>query len=55
MFEVPITLVPAVLANVTAILVDPGVLLVVGAAVALPLGFWGIRQIIGLFPKSRGK
>ncbi len=53
MFEIPTTLVASVLANVTAQLADPGTLLVVGAVIGLPLIFWGIKKVKGLFTGSK--
>jgi hypothetical protein len=43
------------MANVSSIFADPGLLLIVVAAVAIPLAFWLIRAVIGLFPKHRAK
>ena len=55
MFTVPTSTVTSVMANVGTIFSDPGLLAVVVAAVAIPLAFWVIRAVIGLFPKSRAK
>jgi len=53
LFEVPTSTVTDLTASVTDTIADPGVLLVLGAAAALPVIFWVIHRIIGLFPKAR--
>jgi len=53
LFEVPTSTVTSLTASVTDTIADPGVLLVLGAAAALPVIFWVIHRIIGLFPKAR--
>lgn len=42
------------LAQVSATITDAGTLQVLIFAVAIPLTFYIIHQVIGLFPKSRG-
>jgi len=41
------------LATVSAAFADPGTLTIVGIAVGVPLAFYVVKRIIGLFPKSR--
>ena len=53
LFEVPTSTVDSLTASVTDTLADPGLLLVLGVAAALPVIFWVIHRIIGLFPKAR--
>lgn len=45
----------SVLANVSAAFADAGTLTILALAAGLPLAFWAIRQVIGLFPKSRSR
>ena len=53
-FTVPTSTAETAMSYITAQLSDPGTLLVVAVAVAIPLFFYAVHQIIGLFPKSRG-
>jgi len=50
---VPTSTASDALASVSDTLADPGTLLIIVAVVALPVVFWLIRRIIGLFPKGR--
>jgi len=54
-FQVPTTTPTDMLASVSAVVTDPGLLSVAVIAVALPLAFWVIHQLIGLLPKSRAR
>jgi len=54
-FTVPTTTPTDMLASVSAVVTDPGLLSVAVVAVALPLAFWVIHQLIGLLPKSRAR
>ncbi len=53
LITVPTTTASDALASVSDTLADPGTLLVIVAVIALPVVFWLIRRIIGLFPKGR--
>jgi hypothetical protein len=53
LFEVPSTTPASLTASITDTLAEPGVLAVIVLVVALPLVFWVIRRVIGLFPKGR--
>jgi len=53
MFEVPTSTVSSLTANITSQLADPGTLLVIVAAISLPLVFWAAKKVIGLFPKGK--
>lgn len=53
LITVPTSTASDALASVSDTLADPGTLLVIVAVIALPVVFWLIRRIIGLFPKSR--
>lgn len=55
MITIPTSTTASVLSSVSSLFADPGFLGVVVLAVALPLAFWAIRQLISLFPKSRAK
>jgi len=55
MFELPTSTASAVMANVSSVFNDPGTLTVLALAAGLPVAFWLIHQVIGLFPKSRAK
>lgn len=54
-FTVPTTVPTDMLASVSAVVTDPGLLSIAVVAVALPLAFWIIHQLIGLLPKSRAR
>lgn len=54
-FTIPTTTPTDMLASVSAVVTDPGLLSVAVIAVALPLAFWVIHQLIGLLPKSRAR
>lgn len=54
-FTLPTTTPTDMLASVSAVVTDPGLLSVAVIAVALPLAFWVIHQLIGLLPKSRAR
>jgi len=51
--SVPTSTVQNLLASVSNVFTDPGVLGLVIIAAALPIVFWFARQVIGLLPKSR--
>lgn len=53
LFEVPTSTVSDLTANITSTIADPGLLLVIVFAAALPVVFWLVHKIIGLFPKAR--
>ncbi len=55
MFEIPTSTASEVLANVSSLFSDPGLLTIVALAAAVPLTFYVIRSVIGLFPKHRAK
>ena len=55
MFTVPTSTAASVVANVSSLLADPGLLTIVVLAVGIPLGFYVLHLIIGLFPKARSK
>ena len=50
---VPTSTVQDLLASVSNVFTDPGILGMVIIAAALPIVFWFARQVIGLLPKSR--
>jgi hypothetical protein len=50
---VPTSTVSNLLASVSNVFTDPGILGMVIIAAALPIVFWFARQVIGLLPKSR--
>lgn len=54
-FTVPTSTAPTLLASIGAQISDAGTLLVIGVAAGVPLAFYVIHQLIGLFPKSRGR
>jgi len=54
-FTLPTSTPTDMLASVSAVVTDPGLLSVAVIAVALPLAFWVIHQLIGLLPKSRAR
>jgi len=53
LLTVPTSTATDALASVSDTLADPGTLLIIVAVIALPVVFWLIRRIIGLFPKGR--
>lgn len=53
LLTVPTTTASDALASVSDTLADPGTLLIIVAVIALPVVFWLIRRIVGLFPKGR--
>jgi len=53
LFTIPTSTAPSALATVSATITDPGFLLILVTAVALPLAFWVAHGIKGLF--TRGK
>lgn len=53
MFTVASGTASAVLANLTSQLADPETLVLLAIVAAIPLTFWVIRRVIGLFPKGR--
>lgn len=53
LFEVPTSTVSNLTAAITSTIADPGLLLVIVFVVALPVVFWLISRIKGLFPKSK--
>jgi len=53
LFAVPTSTVTTLTANVTDTLADPGLLAVLVVAAALPVIFWVIHRVKGLFPKGR--
>jgi len=53
MFTVPTSTASEVMANVSSIFADPGLLTIVAIAAGIPLAFWLLRAIIGLFPKHK--
>lgn len=55
MFEVPTSTTASVLANISSLLSDPGLLQVIVLAVSIPLVFYVIKMLIGLFPKGRSR
>ena len=52
---VPSSTVTSLLASVSNIFTDPGILGLVVIAAAIPLVFYFARQVIGLLPKSRAR
>ena len=52
---VPSSTVTSLLASVSNIFTDPGILGLVVVAAAIPLVFYFARQVIGLLPKSRAR
>ncbi len=50
---VPTSTVTDLLASVSNVFTDPGILGLVIIAASLPIVFWFARQVIGLLPKSR--
>jgi hypothetical protein len=50
---VPTSTVSNLLASVSNVFTDPGILGIVIIAASLPIVFWFARQVIGLLPKSR--
>jgi len=55
MFQVATSTANSLLANVSSLLADPGLLLVVVLAAGIPLGFYVLHQLIGLIPKGRAR
>lgn len=53
LFVIPTSTAPSALATVSATIADPGFLLILVVAIALPLAFWAAHGIKGLF--TRGK
>jgi len=53
MFEVPSTTASSVLANLTSQLADTGTLTLIAIVAAVPLAFYVIRRVVGLFPKGK--
>ena len=53
LLTVPSTTASEALASVSDTLADPGTLTIIVAVIALPVVFWLIRRIVGLFPKGR--
>lgn len=53
LLTVPTSTASDALASVSDTIADPGMLLVIVAVIALPVVFWLVRRIIGLFPKGR--
>jgi hypothetical protein len=52
---VPSSTVTSLLASVSNIFTDPGILGLVVIAAAIPLVFYFAKQVIGLLPKSRAR
>ncbi|HVN26054.1 MAG TPA: hypothetical protein VMT99_00155 [Candidatus Paceibacterota bacterium] len=52
---VPSSTVTSLLASVSNIFTDPGILGLVVIAAAIPLVFYFARQVIGLLPKSKAR
>jgi len=55
MFTVPTSTTASVLSTVTSLFTDPGLLAIIAAVIAIPLFFYVVKQVIGLFPKARGR
>jgi len=53
LFSVPTSTVSDLTASITSTIADPGLLLVIVFAAALPVVFWLIHKVIGLFPKAK--
>lgn len=53
LLTVPTSTASDALASVSDTLADPGTLLVIVAVIALPVAFYVIRRLVGLFPKGR--
>jgi len=53
LLTVPTSTATDALASVSDTLADPGTLLIIVAVIALPVAFWVVRRLIGLFPKGR--
>jgi len=53
MITIPTSLATNALASASEIFSDPGLLLVILAVIALPVAFWVIHQVVGLFPKEK--
>lgn len=53
LLTVPTSTATDALASASDTIADPGLLLVIVAVIALPVVFWVIRKVIGLFPKGR--
>ena len=53
MFIVPTTVASSLLANVSTTLSDPGFLIILVTAAAIPLVFYVAKRLIGLIPKGK--
>ena len=53
--SIPTSTVHDLLASVSVIFTDPGVLALVVVAIAIPLAFYFAHQAMGLMPKSRAR
>jgi len=53
LLTIPTSTATDALASASDTIADPGLLLVILAVIALPVAFWVIRKVVGLFPKSR--
>lgn len=53
MFEVPQSVAASTTSNLTAQLADAGTLTLVVLVAAIPLTFYVIKKVIGLFPKGK--
>jgi len=55
LFTVPTSTATTFSASVSDTLSDPGLLTIVGVVIALPVVFWLIHRIKGLFPKTSAR
>jgi len=53
LLTIPTSTATDALASASDTIADPGLLLVILAVIALPVAFWVIRKVVGLFPKGR--
>jgi hypothetical protein len=52
-FSIPTSTIDSLRATVGAQFTDPGLLLILVVAVALPLTFWIVKRVVALFPKGK--
>jgi len=55
LFEIPTSTVDSFTASVSDTLADPGLLLIIGVIIALPVVFWLIHRVKALFPKTSSR
>lgn len=53
MFTIPTSTASLIVANISSLVGDPGLLTLLALVAGVPFGFWVVKRLIGFVPKSK--